>query len=309
MSRPPIRSLSGPIILSSVAVVLSGALLVGWIWVILKNLELTEQYVQNTWLLVGGVLSFAAIMTVLVLFSVFLAREILEVRRQTSFMDSVTHELRSPLASLRLLLETLSRSEISNEQRTELREMMLEDVERLSAFVDDILEASKLAHGMSSQAWGEVAIREMIERCVGTMHRRHKMEKGQVRVEIDGDPRVETDPTALEIIIKNLLDNAVKYSGPDRAIVVRSVVRPSGMVTIEVHDNGIGIPPRALKRVTDRFYRVPDENVRARRGTGLGLFVVSALTRNIGGKLVIQSGGVGRGTTASISLPRKKARP
>ena len=111
------RSISGPIVLSSVSVALSIAMLVGWIFVLVRNRELTKGVVFNTWMLVGGVASLITIITVLVLFTVFLAREIGEVRRQDSFIDSVTHELRSPLAAIRLCLETLRLTGLAPEKR------------------------------------------------------------------------------------------------------------------------------------------------------------------------------------------------
>ena len=137
--RRATRSISGPIILSSVSVALTATLLVGWILVIYRNQVLTQNWVGNAWLVVAGVVFFGAIDTVVILFPVFLAREILEVRRHTSFTDSVTHELRSPLASLRLCLQTLAREDLKDHQRDQLREMMLIDVERLTGFIVDIL--------------------------------------------------------------------------------------------------------------------------------------------------------------------------
>jgi signal transduction histidine kinase len=304
----PLRSLSGPIILSSVTVALCAALLVGWIWVILRNVELSRQYVQNTWLLVVGVLSFAVIITVLLLFAVFLAREFREVRRQTSFLDSVTHELRSPLASLRLCLETLARRELDADKQRELREMMLDDVERLTGFVDDILEASRLTHGWGPQAVERVDLRGLIDVCAANVARRHRIDRGAIDVDIPHGVVVRADPLALEVVVKNLLDNAVKYSDRDAChVTVRAHLRGVD-VDLEVMDRGIGIPRADLHRVFERFYRVPQEDVRARRGTGLGLYVVSALVRGLGGRLRAQSEGPGKGTTMWVRLPRQVGR-
>ncbi len=302
MAERPLRSISGPIILSSITVALSAALLVGWIYVILRNQELSKQVAGNMWLLVGGIVFFAVIITVLVLFSVFLAREIREVRRQTSFIDSVTHELRSPLASLRLCLETIARRELSVDKQRELRDMMLGDVERLSAFVDDILEASRLSHGDRSQAISDVRVLDLVSRCASNVVRRHNVASDALVIEVPEDLTLRCDATALEVIIKNLLDNAVKYSGARPRVVVRA--RELGAtVELVVVDDGIGIPRDEIKRIADRFYRVSGEQVRARRGTGLGLFVVSALVRNLGGKLKIHSEGPGHGASVQVRLP------
>lgn len=296
------RSLSVPIILSSLAVALSVALLIGWIYVILRNLSLTKQYVQNTWLLVAGIVSFAVIVTVLVLFSVFLAREIKEARRQTSFMDSVTHEFRSPLASIHLCLETLARPQIADAQRETLRGMMLADVERLSALVDDILEASRLEHGRAGQNFSRVNLADLIATSVGIVRRRHTIEDGAITVDVPSRLELDTDPTALEIVIKNLVDNAVKYSDPPHRVHV-AVTRDPGELRIRVRDDGVGLDRNELKRIFERFYRVSSEDVRARRGTGLGLWVVAALVRDMGGRVRASSDGLGKGTTMDVVFP------
>lgn len=309
MNPRPFRSISGPIILSSLSVALSVALLVGWILVIYRNQVLTQNWEGNAWLMIAGILSFMTIMTVLVLFSVFLAREIREVRRQTSFIDSVTHELRSPLASLRLCLQTQAREGLQPAQSQRLREMMLDDVERLSAFVDDILESSRLAHGSEARSIDAVDLAALVRRCVVTTAKRHRIEPEIITVELPSDLVLHTDPVALEVVVRNLLDNAIKYSNPPRKVSLQAVVSPKGAVVVEVRDNGVGIPKGDLKRVFERFYRVDDEAVRSRRGTGLGLFVVASLVRGLGGRLRAHSSGPGEGTRMVVILPPRVLDP
>jgi signal transduction histidine kinase len=305
MARRQNLSISGPIIYGSVAVALATALLVGWIYVIVRD----QTYASlNVWLLVAGIVSFATIITVLVLFAVFLAREILEVRRQTTFVDSVTHELRSPLSSLRLCLETLRRPELPAAQGERLHDMMRHDVERLAGFIDDILEATRVGHGERRHSAVRVELAALVHRCVASVMRRHAVESDTVHIEVPESLHVFSDPTALETVIKNLLDNAVKYS--DRPVDVAITARVEGSeLCIEVVDKGIGIPRRELARVFDRFYRVDAEEVRARRGTGLGLFVVRALVRGLGGSLTAYSAGPGTGTKMTIVLPNHVAEP
>src|SRR6187200_1133708 len=137
MPRSLNRSISVPIVLSSITVLMTVTLLAGWVWVISENLPLTRAFSANRWLLAGGVASFVLVVSVLVLFSVSLVREILEGRRQQVFIDSVTHELKSPLASIKLCVETLARSGLSPGQQAEVHGMMMSDVERLTVFVDD----------------------------------------------------------------------------------------------------------------------------------------------------------------------------
>ncbi len=296
------RSISFPIVLSAIAVALCVALLVGWIVVILKNLELTKQVAQNTVLLIAGVVSLAVIATVLVLFSVFLVREILEVRRQTSFVDSVTHELKSPLASLKLCLETLRRPELADRQREELREMMHADIERLASFIDDVLDASLIAHGKIARRITRLRLRALAESCVMAVVQRYKLPEQAVAIDIDAALLVSTDRIGLETALKNVLDNALKYSDERPDVLVRASI-VNDALEIRVRDRGIGIPKRQVSRVFERFYRVPDELVRARRGTGLGLFVVAAIVRSLRGKVRAEPNGDGAGTTIVIVLP------
>lgn len=302
MAPRSFRSISTPIIWASIAVALTIAMLVGWVILMVQKMSVTQELVQNTSLLIAGVISFTLITVVLIMFSIFLTREILEVRRQTSFVDSVTHELKSPLASLRLCLETLQRSDIAEAQETTLRQMMLEDVERLSTFIDDVLEASRLGHGLRPHVLAEVDSAKLTREVAGTVSKRYKLTAADIDVDIPEGLVVRSDPTGLETVLKNLLDNAVKYSdAPVRVSVRARAVKDR--VELRIQDSGIGIAEADLKRIFDRFYRVPIEAVRARRGTGLGLFVVQSLIRSFGGKLSAESKGVGQGTTFVVTLP------
>lgn len=297
------RSISLPIVLSSVAVSLSVALLVGWTLLIARTQPLADDFVANTWLLVTGIVSLVVIMLVLVLFSVFLIREIREVRRQTSFIDSVTHELKSPLAALKLCLETLGRPDLPAPQHLRLRQMMLDDVERLTGFIDRVLAATRLPAERSSQPLQLVALAVLARRCVAVVTRRAHQAEEVVKIDVPAELMLTTDEVALAAVLENLLENAVKYS--QQVVDVELSARPGrkGQVVIEVRDRGIGIERADLRRVFERFYRAPNEDVRSRRGTGLGLFVVSTLVRSLGGKVTAESAGAGQGTTMRVVLP------
>ena len=299
------RSISFPILLGVLTIALCVGLLVGWILLIVQNFSLTDEVAQNSWLLALGSLSFVLIITALVLFSVFLAREIRTVNLQTRFLDSVTHELKSPLASLKLCLGTLGRDDLAPAQRTEVRQMMIDDVERLSIFIDDVLEASRLSHPWEGHSVEHVPLARLIRRCTDGLLRYYKQPATAIVVRVEPDLELETDPAALEIVLKNLLDNALKYSlglAEPPLVTVDAVVEQHEL-RLEIHDRGVGIPKRCQKRVFDRFYRVPHETVRARKGTGLGLFVASAIVRVLGGRIRVLSDGVGHGTTARVWLP------
>src|SRR5262245_1014403 len=197
MSSATSRSISLLIVVSVVTVLLTVTLRVGWTLVIVQNMGFTRAVAGSGWLLVGGIAFFVVILSVLVLFSVFLVREILEVRRQQTFIDSVTHELRSPLASIKLCLDTLARSEVTQRHREELRTMMLADVERLSIFIDDILEASRIAHGLRSQQWTAVSLPALMQRCIEGMRRRYALADEAIAAHVPAELTIVTDPTAL----------------------------------------------------------------------------------------------------------------
>ncbi|HEY8431907.1 MAG TPA: HAMP domain-containing sensor histidine kinase, partial [Sandaracinaceae bacterium] len=194
-------------------------------------------------------------------------------------------------------------------KREMLRVMMLDDVDRLSDFIDDVLSASRLAHDRVGMDLSEVRIADVVHECVAAVAARHHLGEEAIRVEVDGTLTAHTDRAALLVVVRNLLDNAVKYSDAEVDVRVRARETADGGLVIEVQDRGIGIPPHELKRVFHRFYRVPSESVRSRRGTGLGLFVVSALVRNLGGRVEARSDGPGHGTTMRVSLPAHSVTP
>jgi len=303
MPRASNRSISVPIVLSSIAVLLTVAIMVGWILLIRENQSLTRAFWGNYWLLAAGIVSLAVVMCVVVLFSVSLVGEILEGRRQQTFIDSVTHELKSPLASIRLCLDTLERKGLSDIQRMELRRMMRTDVERLSVFVDDILEASRIAHGRHAQMWSVVDLTRLLDEAIAQIRVRYSLDAGNIQ--LSAPPRVEisTDPTAMDTILKNVLDNAVKYSPSPPRVEVTMRQLDSGLLEISVRDHGIGVERSQLKRIFKRFHRVPSDAVNERSGTGLGLYVVARLLRNLGGSIRAESAGLDQGTTFHIRLP------
>ena len=299
-----ITSISTPILLASAAVSLNVILLVGWVVLLVRNWGQTaDTSVDVGWLIVGAI-SFVAIIIVIVMFAIYLAREILEVRRQDSFIDSVTHELKSPLASIKLGLETLGRLKRDDEQKESLREMMLDDVERLTALIDSVLQVTRITTSRPQLNFTSVNVREQVARSIGRVTKRRRLDTDIVKLDAPGGLTVFSDPFALDLIVENLLDNAIKYSGaqPKVSVDVRCV---DDNTVWRVRDQGIGIDPRHLGRVFDRFYRVADEDTRRRAGTGLGLFVTSALVRSLGGTIVARSQGKGHGSEFELNLPHR----
>ena len=301
-------SISVPIILGSITVLLSVALLVGWSFLLAQKIANAVDITGDVWLLVLGALSFVLIIVVLVLFVVSLSRGSIEVRKQDTFIDSVTHELKSPLASLQLCLDTLGREGLESGNREQLRGMMLDDVDRLRSFIDDVLEANRLSYARPGMLnLSDVRLSELTEECAESVRVRHKLGPKELVVDVDPKIVVSTDRAALEIVIKNLIDNAAKYSARPAEVEVVARREPDRKVLLEVRDHGIGIDRKNLKRVFHRFYRVEDQEVRMRRGTGLGLFVVWALVKQLGGRVEALSEGRGLGTTMRVELPLARA--
>ncbi|MBW2687943.1 MAG: HAMP domain-containing histidine kinase [Deltaproteobacteria bacterium] len=303
--RRKIRSsISIPITLGAITVLLSLALLVGWSFLLGQKIARSADIAGDVWLLVLGALSFVLIIVVLVLFVIALARGIIEVRKQDTFIDSVTHELKSPLASLQLCLETLGRAGLEDDAREKLRRMMFEDVDRLRAFIDDVLEANRLSYARPGMLnLSDVSLSQLAEHSAEAVRVRHKLERDEVFIDVDPELVVTTDRAALEIVVNNLIDNAAKYSERPARIEVVARRESDKKVRFEVRDKGIGIDRKNLKRVFHRFYRVEDQEVRQRRGTGLGLFVVWALVKQLGGDVQAFSEGRGQGTTMRVALP------
>ena len=303
--RRKIRSsISIPITLGAITVLLSIALLAGWSLLLGQKINRSVDIAGDVWLLVLGALSFVLIIVVLVLFVVSLARGIIEVRKQDMFIDSVTHELKSPLASLQLCLETLGREGLDDAAREQLRHMMREDVDRLRAFIDDVLEANRLSYARPGTLnLSDVPLAELAEQCAQAVRNRHRLGPDEVSIDVDPDLVLTTDRSALEIVVNNLIDNAAKYSDRPARVKVLGRRDSDEKVRLEVSDDGIGIDRKNLKRVFHRFYRVEDQEVRQRRGTGLGLFVVWALVQQLGGEVKAFSQGRGRGTTMRVELP------
>ena len=184
-----------------------------------------------------------------------------------------------------------------------MHQMMLDDVDRLSFFIDDILEASRLADGPRSQLLVEVDLVKMLQDCADRISKRHRISEGTIQIKAEGQLEILTDSTALEMILRNLLDNAVKYSNDPPEIIVRAIKEANKKVLISVQDQGIGIPIYESQRIFERFYRSPTEAVHRRSGTGIGLYVAAQLVHTLGGTLSVHSEGLQKGATFSFSLP------
>jgi two-component system sensor histidine kinase SenX3 len=254
-----------------------------------------------------GVLFFGAISAGLVLNTIFLVREIRRNEQHDSFINAVTHELKTPIASIRLYLQTLQRREVEESQRREFYRLMLDDTDRLLGTVEQVLKAGMAGHKRSARHRMLIDFGVLVQECVEVARNGRHLTMEALRFEpvrSGAVPTVEGDPEELRTAVSNVLDNAIKYSG-DQIDICVSVGSPDEKhVVLKVQDHGVGIPAQELKRVFKRFYRVPRRPLAHVKGTGLGLFIVRDIAKKHGGKVYAQSEGEGCGTTMIFELPR-----
>jgi signal transduction histidine kinase len=281
----------------------------------------------------GGIL-FLVIIFGLGLNTIFLVREIRRNEQHDSFINAVTHELKTPIASIRLYLQTLQRREVSDEQRRDFYELMLLDTDRLLHTVEQVLRAGEAAHKKSSPQRLPVQFNLLVRECVDLARTRHHLQAedveyremlsasaSQLQANSQAAPSPGPTPAALEAdavlvlgdpeelrtAVSNLLDNAVKYSPNGVHVSVELEASNDKRVVLRVRDAGVGIPEQELKRIFKRFYRVTQRSLSQVKGTGLGLFIVRSIARKHGGRVFAQSDGAGKGTTVTLELPREIA--
>jgi signal transduction histidine kinase len=261
-------------------------------------------------LLVLGVVFFLVIIAGGVLNTIFLVREVRRNEQHDTFINAVTHELKTPVASIRLYLETLQRHEdLPVEKRREFYDVMLEDSQRLQRLVEQVLLAARsprqrLLHRVP------VDIRALAQECVVVSRVRHRLD-GETLTFVDRTPRsldaiVLGDAEDLRAAVLNLVDNAVHYSTGQVRVSVEVESLPEAQIAVRVRDAGIGISRAELKRIFRRFYRIPEAVALRLKGTGLGLFIVSSIARKHGGRVFAESDGPGRGSTFTLALPLER---
>jgi signal transduction histidine kinase len=257
--------------------------------------------------LVLGILSFALIIAGIIVYTVFLVREIRRNEQHDSFINAVSHELKTPIASIRLYLETLQAREVSEAQRREFYRVMLSDADRLQQTVEQVLKA-----GIAGQRGGmlhraPVDIASLAADTAETARLRHHLAHNAVSVAVATPAPaglfVDGDADELRTALSNLIDNAVKYSRDQIQVTIEVAAPSPDTVWVRVRDRGVGIPRAQLKRIFNRFYRFPTHGFKV-KGTGLGLFIVRSIVKQHGGRVFAQSEGEGKGSTFTMELPR-----
>jgi signal transduction histidine kinase len=271
-------------------------------------------------LLFFGIIFFALIIAGMIVNTSFLVREIRRSEQHDSFINAVTHELKTPVASIRLHLETLQRRDLPEQQKQEFYRLMLSDTDRLTETVEQVLRAGRAGDKRAGREKSAVDFRQIVREAMDAARTRHHLPLEAIRYEEASNPasnqssnqsstngtaiRVQGSDEDLRTAVFNVLDNAVKYSGDEVDVRVRLDMPDEKRIVLRVQDHGIGIPADDMKSIFKRFYRVNDRSLAHIKGTGLGLFIVKSVAEKHGGKVFAESAGEGQGTTITLELPR-----
>lgn len=294
------KSLRLPIVLGVLMIVVVVALTIGWILMsIFGAMDSPQSAFYWTWLSVGSVL-FLFVLAGVIMYLVLSIKAINLNRRQSNFIDSVTHEFKSPIASLKLYLQTLKLRQVSEQEREQFYKYMLADVDRLDNLISHMLDAGYVDNSKKERSKEWLDVSRVIRDCVRTVCARYQTPESTVTLNlVKAD--VFASPVDANIIFRNLIDNAVKYAGVPPRVVVDIRVEGEAVVT-EISDNGPGIPASEKRRIFGRFQRLGSELERKKPGTGLGLYIVRTLVKQMGGTVQVVDRNRA-GTTFELRLP------
>jgi two-component system sensor histidine kinase SenX3 len=253
-----------------------------------------------------GVILFLLIIAGMVLNTIFLVREIRQNEQHDSFLNAVTHELKTPVASIRLYLQTLQTRELDADKRREFYRIMLEDSDRLLHTIEQVLRAGSARSRFRREARSRVDLGDVARECVELARMRFHLDETSLSFEnhAPGTTMVLGNVEELKAAIWNLIDNGIKYSTSDIRVKVELDNMGDDRVAVRVVDQGIGISSTELKRIFKRFYRTPALGAVRAKGSGLGLFIVRSVARNHGGRAFAESAGAGQGSRLTILLPK-----
>jgi two-component system, OmpR family, sensor histidine kinase SenX3 len=272
-------------------------LYIGWVWLNWRN----------GILLFFGFLLVVVIITGVVLNTTFLVREVRRNEQHDAFINAVTHELKTPVASIRLYLQTLQTRPVEESKRQEFYKTMVEDSDRLLATIEQVLRTGRIgstSHHKLNRT--NLDLNGVVEECLTKASALHQVPSGSFEFHPGPPATVWADPDEVRAAVSNLIDNAVKYSGKEVRISVETAPVDGRFVRLRVKDEGVGIPKMELKQIFKRFYRVPGPIASRIKGTGLGLYIVRSVAKRHGGRAWAESEGPGRGSTFVLQLPVAK---
>ena len=295
-----------PITLGVVMIVALVVLIVGWVLLAVLGAMDTDSSPGLYWtiLSVGTVIYIFLLIGV----SIYLSLTIKSInlnQRQANFIDSVTHELKSPIASIKLYLQTLNRHKTSVEEQAEFHQAMMEDLERLDLLIDHMLDASRLSKNAEPSELEKVDLAPVLVDCCDTVCLRYRINRELIVLKAESC-YVRARRVDLDVLFRNLIDNAVKYSENPPEVEVTSFSQEKFSI-VTISDNGRGIPPKMRRKIFGRFVRLGSELKRDRPGTGLGLYIVRTLVERLHGRIRINDRTDGTGTVFQVELPRWRA--
>ena len=297
------RSLRWPITLGVIMIVLIVLLIVGWVLVNAWAISETQWSGLYWTLLAVGAVFLVFVLVGVVMYLTLSIKAINLSRRQSNFIDSVTHELKSPIASLKLYLQTLDRHRVSPQEQESFFRFMLEDVERLDTLINHLLDAARLDKQQPPAEPEDVELSEILRRCAAEVCLRYQVAPEIIRLDLR-PCIVRSTPVDLSLIFRNLMDNAVKYAADDDPQVLVTLDAPSpGIVVVRVEDNGRGISPTQRRKIFGRFVRLGSELEREKPGTGLGLYIVRTLVDRLRGHIRVRDRSSGTGSVFEVQFP------
>ena len=302
------KSLKWPILVAILMIVMLVGLTIGWVLLNVFSALDAEKTSRSAiyWILLSvGAVFFACLLAGVILYLIWLIQNINLNRRQSNFIDAVTHELKTPIASLKLYLQTLNRRDVQGPQRQEFYATMMEDVDRLDRLINQLLDVARLQRDrqdLDAKEW--VSLRELVEECVSRLAKQHSVSTDLFRMEIE-DCQVLAHRIDIDVLLGNLLDNAIKYSAKEPEIEIR-ITFQNDSALIAISDNGQGIPRHLRRKIFWRFYRAGDELERRKPGVGLGLFLVRSIVERLKGSIVVSERIEQPGATFLVTLPARR---
>lgn len=289
-------------------IVMLVGLTVGWVLLNVFSALDAEKASRSSiyWVLLSvGAVLFAFLLAGVILYLIWIIQNINLNRRQSNFIDAVTHELKTPIASLKLYLQTLHRRDVQGPQRQQFYSTMMEDVERLDRLINQLLDVARLQRDQQDPASKEwVSLRSVTQDCIERLAKQHSLSLEVFEVSIQ-DCQVLAHRIDIDVLLGNLLDNAIKYSSAEPYVEVRITFQNQSAL-IAISDNGPGIPRHLRRKIFSRFYRAGDELERRKPGVGLGLFLVRSIVERLKGSITVSERIKHPGATFLVTLPARE---
>jgi signal transduction histidine kinase len=297
------RSLSLPIILAIVMIVILVVLTVGWVLLSVFGALKDDRMAGVYWALLSiGTTFIGVLLAGTIIYLVLSIKAINLNRRQSNFIDSVTHELKSPIASMKLYLQTLSRRQVSDQERGHFYRCMVDDLDRLDGLINQLLDAGRLEEGRIDADREDVLLDVLLRDCASTVGLHYRMSPEVFQFELQ-PCTIRAWRIDLDILFRNLIDNAVKYAGSQPRVGIRLRRTVDGRAIVCISDNGRGIPGRFRRKIFGRFERLGLELERERPGTGLGLYIVRNIARRLKARIRVRDSEPGPGTVFEVQMP------